>query len=450
MISRNLYLNILLRILALILLSALLGYLVTVNHPLRLIIITCLSIFLVTINLVHYLNATNRNIRFFFDSVKNDDSSLLFPTEGRDRTYRELNASMNRVNEQIKQLRITNRNQEQFFQIMLEHIATGIITWDKREFVIHANSAARDLLGLSVLTHLKQIESVDSLLYNTIISIRPTERRLVQVDTGKGVAQLALKAASFRTSESEMIILSVEDIRKELDEKELDSWMKLIRVLTHEIMNSITPVASLSESLAGIYQKDGRVIEPGEVTGDIISTTLRGLGVIREQGKGLRSFVESYRRFTRVPEPDRKPLRITELTERLGIMFESMNEKAGIKLVTSIHDPELVLHADHNLISQVLVNLLRNAIEANENNPAAVITVSTGNPSADHPEICVSDNGPGIPNELIDEIFVPFFTTKQNGSGIGLSISRQIMRSHGGNLRVRSVPWKETSFCLSF
>jgi nitrogen fixation/metabolism regulation signal transduction histidine kinase len=417
---------------------------------LRLSIIFFIAIVFLTISLISYLNSTNKKIRFFFDSVRNDDSNLSFPFDVKERSFRELFQSMNKVNQQIQKLKIENRNQEQFFQILLEHLATGIITYNEKGFILHANSSAKKLLSTDVLTHLQQIERIDMKLFQAIKSIKPFERRLVAINNEQGEIQLSLKATLFRTNNNELIILSIQDIKNELDEKELESWMKLIRILMHEIMNSITPITSLSESLSRIYSTEGIPVLPEEVTAKTIVTTLQGLNVIKEQGKGLMSFVESYRKLTRVPEPEKKLFKVADLLNRVQILYSSLEKSNRIDLAFSLKDPDLEIFADQNMISQVLINLVKNALEANENNPEGKIIIVADYDSNNHVEICVIDNGPGITEENLDEIFVPFFTTRQNGSGIGLSISKQIMRVHGGYLKVRSVPNKETVFCLSF
>jgi two-component system nitrogen regulation sensor histidine kinase NtrY len=450
MISKKLYLNISFRVFLLVILSALLGYLIVLDKSLRLSIICFLTIILLTANLISYLNKTNRKIRFFFDSVRNDDSSLTFPADSKNDGLGELYHSMNRVNQQIQHLKIANRQQEQYFQILLEHLATGIITYDIKGFILHANSSAKRLLSTDVLTHLQQIERIDQKLFQTILNIKPSERRLIAINTEQGEIQLSLKATSFKTNDNEMVILSIQDIKNELDEKEVESWMKLIRVLMHEIMNSITPITSLSESLYGIFWTGEQPVLPEQVTDRNIATTIQGLNVIKEQGRGLMSFVESYRKLTRVPEPEKKSFKADDLMSRVKIIYYSIEKSERIELSVSLKHPDIEIYADQNLISQVLINLLKNAIEANENNPEAKIRIVAGLDNNHHPEICVSDNGPGISEENLDEIFVPFFTTRKNGSGIGLSISRQIMRVHGGNLKVKSQPNKETVFCLSF
>ena len=450
MISKHLYISIIIRVLLIVVLSSLLGYFIFVNSSLRISVVIITAIIILTINLIIFLNSTNRKIRFFFDSVRNDDSSLSFPVESSNTTFRELNISMNRVNKEIQKLKIENRLQEQFFQILLEHIAVGIITYDEKGFIRHANSSARKLFSVEVLTHLAQIERVDQKLYKTICGIKPFERRLVAINGEQGLIQLSLKATSFRNKDSELVILSIQDIKNELEEKEIDSWMKLIRVLMHEIMNSITPITSLSESLYNIYSNDGYPVLPEQVSDRNIATTLQGLNVIKEQGKGLMSFVDSYRKLTRVPEPEKKLFKITDLLSRVRILYNSLENSKNTELSVSIKNTDLEILADQNLISQVLLNLVKNSLEANENNPEGKIQIVASVDNSNRLEICVSDNGPGISEENIEKIFVPFFTTRPMGSGIGLSISRQIMKVHGGNLSVRSIPGKETVFCLSF
>jgi PAS domain S-box-containing protein len=268
------------------------------------------------VNLIAYLNSSNKKIKFFFDSVKNDDSNLSFPIETKNVSLNELYQSMNRVNHQIQQLKIENRQQEQYFRTLIEHLATGIISYNEKGFILHANSSAKKLLSLDVLTHLQQIERKDKKLYNTINTIKPYERKLIAVSSEGGEIQLSLKATSIKTNENELVILSIQDIKNELDEKEIESWMKLIRVLMHEIMNSITPITSLSESLSNIYSKSGVPVVPEDINTKTIATTLQGLNVIKEQGKGLMSFVESYRKLTRVPEPEKKLFRVADHLKR--------------------------------------------------------------------------------------------------------------------------------------
>jgi nitrogen fixation/metabolism regulation signal transduction histidine kinase len=261
---------------------------------------------------------------------------------------------------------------------------------------------------------------------------------------------LLVKANSFTSDNRELILLSVQDIKNELDEKELDSWRKLIRVMMHEIMNSITPITSLSESLAGYFYTDGKIKITSEIDKKTIETTIRGLEVIREQGKGLISFVESYRKLTRLPKPEKKPFSAKNLIENILILSGSFQHAEHVDVSFNVQPEELEILADEKQISQVLINLVKNAFQANADNSEAKVKILCGLGATGRPEIKVVDNGPGIPDDVLDKVFIPFFTTKENGSGIGLSLSRQIMQMHGGTLKLISNQGKQTAAVLSF
>jgi nitrogen fixation/metabolism regulation signal transduction histidine kinase len=401
------------------------------------------------LNLVRFLNATNRRMFYFFDAIKNEDSTLSFPEKTNDKTIIELNKSLNKVNKQIQQIKIKNRQQEQYFQALMEHAATGMLTFDDKGFVLHCNSLAKKLFSLEVLTHLNQLDKIDHKLFVSIKSIQASEQRLVTINNKKGTIQLLIKASSFISDKKELMLISVQDIKNELDEKELDSWRKLIRVMMHEIMNSITPITSLSESLAGYYYKDNKIKSPADIDEKTIDTTIRGLEVIREQGKGLISFVESYRKLTRLPKPEKKSFLLKNLIENINILSGSFPHAENVEIGFEVKPEELEILADEKQISQVLINLVKNAFQANANNNEAKVKITAGIGENGRPEIRVTDNGPGIPEDVLDKIFIPFFTTKENGSGIGLSLSRQIMQMHGGSLKVDGKP-QRTTFTIVF
>ncbi len=409
-----------------------------------------LALISLIINLIHYQNSVNERISYFFEAIKNEDFSQAFPIQKGDKIIQNLNQSLHEINRKIQQIKIENHQQEQYFRALIEHVATGILTYDDRGFVIHANSTLKKMLGLEQFTHLKQLEKVDDSLLHALKQIQQQDRKLVTFNGKQGKVNVSIRASSFKNKDQVLTLLSVQDINRELDEKELDSWMRLIRVLTHEIMNSIAPVTSLSESLSSFFQKDGQAISPDEVNEKMISTTIRGLDVIKEQGRGLITFVESYRKLTRLPKPKKKLIRVHDLLEKMLLLNKTQHQDSSIQLKISMESPELMIHADEKMISQVLLNLIKNSREALVGKENARIDLLAGWNKNGQVEVCVKDNGPGIPKELLDEIFVPFFTTRENGNGIGLSLSRQILRLHSGSLRVRSVPHKETLFCMLF
>ena len=450
MISKNLYLQILLRVLLLVGAALFLGWTIFEKKAYVLSLIPALFLLVTTVNLIYYLNRINRRIFYFFDAIRNEDSTLSFPKNTNNKIVADLNKSLENVNKQIQQIYVENRQQEQYFQALLEHAATGMFTFNKKGFILHSNNLTKRLFEVDVLTHLNQLERIDQKLYQTVKDIQPSEQRLVTLNNETGVIQLLIKANLFKSNDEELMLLSIHDIKNQLDEKELDSWRKLIRVMMHEIMNSITPITSLSESLAGYFYDDGKIKSPHEINEKTISTTIRGLEVIREQGKGLISFVDSYRKLTRLPKPEKKVFPVNNLIDNIRILSGSFENAEQIEMICEVKPEKLEILADEKQISQVLINLVKNAYQANTENANAKVKIIAQHTDDGRPEIKVIDNGTGIHEDLMDKIFVPFFTTKATGSGIGLSVSRQIMQMHGGSLKIVSEPNKITRAVLHF
>jgi two-component system, NtrC family, nitrogen regulation sensor histidine kinase NtrY len=450
MISKNLYAQILIRIFLLVVFSLIFGWFAFGSNQYIISVIPAIVIVVLTTNLIRFFNKTNRQLFYFFDAIKNEDSTLSFPLHTNNKTLLDLNKSLINLNQLIQKIQIENRQQEQYFQALLEHAAAGIMTFDKNGFILHSNSSVKRLFLLEVLTHLNQLEKVDHKLFAAVKNIQPSEQKLVTINNSQGTIQLLIKASSFISDKKELILLSIQDIKNELDEKELESWRKLIRVLMHEIMNSITPITSLSESLAGYFHTEDRIKLPKEIDDKTIETTIRGLEVIKEQGKGLISFVDSYRKLTRLPKPKKKLFSAKNLIENIIILSGSFKYADYIEISFEVKPDEFEIMADEKLISQVLINLVKNAFQANSENKNAKVKIVSRIGDNGRPEILVVDNGPGITEDLMDKIFIPFFTTKESGSGIGLSLSRQIMLLHGGNLKIISYPGKSTSAILSF
>jgi two-component system, NtrC family, nitrogen regulation sensor histidine kinase NtrY len=447
---RSFQFNIFIRIILIVLSSLAAGWLFSTGEPLHTGIIFVIILMYQVVNLTWYVNKINNKISYFFDAVKNEDFSLSFPEHKGDRVLENLHANMVGINRQIQKIHLENRRQEQYFGALIEHVGTGILTFDNQGFVVHANSSVKKLLGMKQFTHLRQLEKIDAGLAGSIRNAGHNDKKLITFGGRQGTITLLVRTSAFRNKEQLLTLMSMQDIKKELDEKELDSWLKLIRVLTHEIMNSIAPVTSLSENLCNYYIKDGETIPVGEVNDRMIQNTVRGLKVIHEQGQGLVRFVESYRKLTRLPKPDKSMVPVKELLEKTAMLCQSDLSGENIKLSIHMEDQNLQIEIDEKLISQVMLNLLKNSADALRNNPAGEIELSCKKNAKRQVEIDVKDNGPGIPAELIDEIFIPFFTTRENGNGIGLSLSRQIMKVHNGSLRVRSAPGRETVFTMVF
>lgn len=445
MSSNNFYRNIIVRSCLLAASALLMGWLFfSLNALIIGFFIAVIFVFQV-IELISFLNRTNTKIAFFFDAIRNDDSTLNFPVTTGNKSLNELNASLNKVNELIKNIKFELQQQEQYFKTILEHVSIGIISFNENGNIYLSNTAARNLLGHEHLTHINQISQIDRKLFSVIKELQPGDRKLVSFTSKTGNVQLSLKSTLFKTAHDTFQLVAIQDIKNELEIKELESWIKLIRVLTHEIMNTVAPITSLSQTILQYFKNlDGQM--PSE---KIIVNTIKGLEVINERGTGLIGFVETYRKLTRIPQPDKKPINVERLFENTITLIKYELENVHIQINWKINPPDLEIFADKKQISQVLINLLKNAMEALKNQEDGKIMLNGEINSNGRALISVTDNGPGIAEDLMDKIFIPFFTTKESGSGIGLSLSRQIMQMHGGMLKVDSIPQK-TSFTILF
>lgn len=446
MVSKNLYTKIVLRV-SLLAVNALLTAWIFLGPQSYFIGSFMAVVFIIQCSeLIHFLNRTNRKIAFFFDAVRNDDSTLNFPEKTGNKALNELNVSMNRVNELIKKTKFDLEEQEQYFKTILEHVSIGIITYNKRGTIFLSNTTARRLLQNEHLNHIDQVLRTDKKLFATFKELQPGDNRLVSFTGSNGLAQLSLKSTQFITASEDLQLVTIQDVKNEMDTKELESWIKLIRVLTHEIMNTVAPITSLSQTILGYYKN----LEQGPPTEKMISNTIKGLEVINERGTGLISFVETYRKLTRVPPPEKKPVPLKQLLENTITLIGIESENENINIQSEVTPVDLEVSADKKQISQVLINLVKNSVEALKQAKEGIILLKAGIKPHGRVQISVTDNGPGIEEELIDKIFVPFYTTKESGSGIGLSLSRQIMLLHGGSLKVLSQPGVKTIFTLEF
>lgn len=395
-----------------------------------------------TAKTLRFYNSINRKLAYFFESIENDDFSLSFIIKKGTSSEKFLNYMLNKIKKIIQKTRIEAQQQERFYELMLSNINSGIVVLNPKGFVIQCNSAALKLLGLSVFTHTRQLDRVDPSIIPVFNSIQPGENRTLSITLERGRIQLVMKASGITLNNENLRLLVIHDINNEMDEKEIESWIRLIRVLSHEIMNSIAPITSLSDTLLSMYDDESTDNDK------IRQNSISGLHVISETSKGLVSFVESYRKFTRIPTPERELFSANDFIQRIVILSSAEANFNSVKIEVSIEPEELKVFGDSNLLGQVLINIVKNAIQALSKHPSGLISISVKAVN-DKTVFIVKDNGPGIPEELIKEIFVPFFTTKEQGSGIGLSLARQIMRAHGGSIQVQSVPGKETRFTIT-
>jgi nitrogen fixation/metabolism regulation signal transduction histidine kinase len=386
--------------------------------------------------IIKIYNTTPEKIAYFLNAVENEDSMLHFPEKTRHKANAEMNKSLNRVNKLIQEVKIRNREQEQYYSLMLEQVATGIVVVNENGNVMQANSAAKNLLNYQSFNHIEQLKRIDTNLFNTFYRLKNGEtHQFLKLTYKNNITHLSLRATSFLSHGDNLRIISVHDISNELDAKELESWQKLIRVLSHEIMNSITPITSLSETLLNYFIPPEKPLDKKTV-----ANTVKGLEVINERGTGLIRFVESYRKLTRLSKPVLKHVNLRNLIEHLMLLLENEADFQRIQFNVETETPDICIKADEAQLSQVLINLIKNAMYAVKDITEPRISVRAHYTQNGRCEIQVIDNGSGIPPEIMEQIFIPFFTTKENGSGIGLSLSRQIMKNHGGSIEAVSSP----------
>lgn len=387
-------------------------------------------------------NSVNRKIAYFFEAIENDDYSINFIERQGTSSEMFLSFILNKMKGIVQKTRIQAQQKEKFYELILESINSGIVILNAAGFVVQTNAAALKLLGLNVFTHVRQLDHVDPALTVLFENIKSGDEKVCSLTMERGTIQLSIKVSGFLLDKEEVRLVVIHDINNEMDEKEIESWIKLIRVLSHEIMNSIAPITSLSDTLLALYEN-----ENGE-SHHIRENAINGLHVISETSKGLVSFVESYRKFTRIPTPAKELFNVLEFVQRIVILCSAEDNFNSVRIDTSEVVEDLKLYADSNLLGQVMINIVKNAIQALQGRADAVIKIAAYKTKDDRTIFTIKDNGPGIPEELMKQIFVPFFTTKKQGSGIGLSIARQIIRAHNGSIRVHSIPDKETRFTI--
>lgn len=449
MISKNFYVKLVVRVLMIALVALIMAFFLLTQKYIASVFLFILFT-LQTLFLIRYLNRNNRKIAFFFNAIKNEDFTLRFPEKGDVDSFNELNRSLNALNNMMQEVYLQNQAQEQYYQEIIKQAEIGMLTFNDKGHILFANPKVEQLLNYTPLNHIKQLKQVDDALYEMFKNIEPFERKLFKLTNERETIQLAIKSNEILLNKQKLTLITIQDINTELDKKETDSWIKLIRVLTHEIMNSVTPITSISESILGYFKDEKGIVQAEEIDKNKIYNAAKGLEVIKNQGNDLMSFVQSYRSFLNVPNPDKELIKVEPLLEKVKVLTSQEKGFDSISFELILNTEDLEIYADEKLITQVLLNLSKNAIQALKDTANAQLKFISGVTEKGKNYIIVKDNGPGIPDEIMNQIFVPFYTTKNDGTGIGLSLSKQIMHLHGGTLTVFSKPHQETSFTLLF
>ena len=383
----------------------------------------------------------NQNFIFLLNALENGDYSFHFSETKLSARETEMNLMMNRIKEILAKARNEVIENENFLSLILESVSTGIIIIDDRGIVQRVNHPALSLLGLPHFSHVNQLNNINETYPALFHQLKAGDRIQISLMNEREELSISLRVTEIRLKRGMMRILTLNNIDSELESKEMESWIRLIRVMTHEIMNSIAPITSLSETMRFLYNSGAATSD------DLRQNTLEAFETIHATAAGLLSFVDSYRKFTSVPKPKKQNFLVNALIDKVIKLHETALAEKNVDL--EVHLPEsLTACADENLITQVMINLLKNAIEAIEADSNGKIIISGECNAEGRIDLEVADNGKPIPADVLPHIFIPFFTTKSSGSGIGLSVSRYIMRLHGGKLHHLLSPDGMTVFQL--
>ncbi|MDF9799893.1 two-component system nitrogen regulation sensor histidine kinase NtrY [Catalinimonas alkaloidigena] len=400
--------------------------------------------------LIRYVNLTNRELAKLLLSIRNSDFTISFSSQKGGRQFRELNDAFKEIIEAYKQVKIEKEAQFEYLKLIVKHIKIGIISIRGDEEIALINQPALDMLQTGryhywrnlMLSHPRFVEEVEQL--------RENESKLIEIPVKGENKRLSVHVSSAILLKQPYKIITFQDIEKEINQSEIDAWHKLIRILTHEIMNSVTPISSLTETMLMLLENpEGQLKTPGQVDESLLEDLAFSLRTIQKRSDGLMGFVEDYRKLARIPQPQKEIFQVKELFETIHRLMRAELQKQGVQLDTSVFPANLHLSADRKQVEQILINLLSNSIQALEHAKNPEVSLKA------YEELTqiiveVTDNGFGIEEDKLDQIFVPFFSTKEKGSGIGLSLSRNIMNMHGGTIKASSNRNEQTTFSLFF
>ncbi|MFH0990922.1 MAG: ATP-binding protein [bacterium] len=397
---------------------------------------------------IRYVDKTNRDLTRFFESIKYEDFGASFRDEGMGKSFSDLRAVLSDVISTFQKTRAEKEEHFQYLQTVVQHVGIGILVFQSNGEVDLINAAAKRLLKIVRLRNIAELRSISGELVETLLRLSPKEKGFVKLESQNEVLYLALYATEFKLQGKEFKLVSIQNIQRELEEKEMEAWQKLIRILTHEIMNSVTPISTLGSTINQLVKS--RCNGEGEDTQDTLADIQHAAQTIEKRSLGLIHFVETFRNLTLIPMPQMTKFEVRELFNRVSKLMQANIAARNISFSASLELDTMELYADPELIEQVLINLLLNALQAVELQPSASIQLNASLNDRGRVVIQVIDNGPGIPQENLEKIFVPFFSTKPTGSGIGLSLSRQIMRQHRGAIHAHSELDVRTVFTLNF
>ncbi len=402
-----------------------------------------------TLALILYLIRIRRDLLKLVIALRNEDPTIRFKMEKGDPFFSEIHRGFNEIITNFRLIRLDKEAEHQFFRATVDHISFGILAFDQGGHVELVNDAFLDLFQLRSLRHLDSLAEVSAELPGTFRQLSLQQESLKQIQIAGHLYHLIFLVSRFKLRQQEITLISVRDISREMDRNELEAWQKLLRVLRHEILNSISPIKLLAHNLSGILQPEGKMVPLPTLTREEVDEMKTGLETIHRRAAGLSNFLDAYSNLYRVPDLQLEMVRVSELLERIVLLFKEQFNENGIAQATTCPDPGLEILMDERMIDQVVINLVKNSLDALRENEKPSIQLYAGIMEG-RPVIGVKDNGKGIPADQLESIFIPFYSTKEGGTGIGLSFSQHVMRLHQGQLKVNTSPGSGSEFQLVF
>lgn len=398
--------------------------------------------------LVRYAESSFKKVRQFLNNIKLSNYSTSYPVKFDGTEIDDLHIEFNAILAKLREDQLEKEANYHYFRTVFQHLSIGLITFEEDGSIQILNTAAKRMLNIQQLNHIEEISKVNKELHYAIHHLRTGGSELIKIVHPDGIMQLSVYVIELVLRDVKFKLVSLQNIQSELEEKEMEAWQNLVRVLTHEIMNSIAPISSLAatirEDLASKHKRDEAVFM------EDLDDYLMGISTIEKRSEGLINFVSDFRSLAHIPNPKFTAIQIADLFERVKLLLKTQLESHQIKMTCSIAPADLLLFADCSLIEQVMINLTQNAIHAVEDSLVKNIFLNAYIDENGKIIIEVTDSGKGIEEEALSKIFIPFFTTKKKGSGIGLSLSKQILRRHKGNIQVKSKIEEGTTFKLIF
>ncbi|AMJ67206.1 hypothetical protein AXW84_18545 [Hymenobacter sp. PAMC 26628] len=398
------------------------------------------------LDLARYLTRGQQALADFTLALQYRDFSRQYPVQSVPASLRPLHEAFNQVNATFRELRAAQEGQFQYLQTILALLDTGIVSYDAAGTVAWVNEAFKQTLHLPYLKNIRALQSRQPVLYEAICRAVPGQPAVVKLIVGLQTVQLLVSATQFKLRGEAFTLLAFKNVSQALADTETAAWQQLLRVMTHEIMNSVAPIASLADSLGRHVQR----ARQQETSDELLDDVGTGIRIIQQRSEGLLRFAQVYREFSTLTSPQRTTLYVRELLQATRQLLAEQLAAQGIEVTLSVRPAHLTLHADGHLLEQVLINLVLNAAQALVQNPNPRLSLQAWFDEQERVIIEVKDNGSGIPADVLDSIFIPFFTTRPNGSGIGLSLAKQIMQLHQGSIQVHSVAGAGSAFQLWF